>query len=208
MIQPDDAYAEQPVARAAEDDPPPPPGYQPPYRFIYPAGKLTLLSVGIAFVGTPALMLLTWWAQGSPDPLSVTLDGGDMLVVVLTIVLTVVVHELIHGAVMGGSGYRVSYGIFWQLGGFYTAAFKQFVTRDHTITIALAPLLVITPLGIVLLLLPVGLAVIVGLTALLINTTGAIGDIYLTWRLLRLPRTTLLYDVSIERMLIYEPDPA
>jgi hypothetical protein len=128
-----------------------------------------------------------------------------MLIIVLAIVLTFVVHELIHGMVMRVFGYRVSYGIFWHMGGFYTAAFQQFVTRDHNIIIALAPLLIITPLALVVMLLPVGFGVIVALMVVICNTAGAVGDMYLTWRLLRLPRATLLYDVNIQRMLIYEP---
>jgi hypothetical protein len=151
--------------------------------------------------------LLAWWAHGRPGPpLAWSIGGGDMLIIVLAIVLMFVVHELIHGMVMRVFGYQVSYGIGWHMGGFYTAAFQQFVTRDHAIIIALAPLLVITPLGlVVMLLLPVWFGVIVALMVVICNTAGAVGDMYLTWRLLWLPCATLLYDVSIQRMLIYEP---
>ena len=48
--------------------------------------------------------------------------------------------------------------------------------------------------------------VLLALASLMMNTGGAVGDLYLVWRLLRLPRETLLYDVDVKTMLIYMPD--
>jgi len=49
---------------------------------------------------------------------------------------------------------------------------------------------------------------IVALTAtfiLILNTAGSIADVYLLWRLLQLPDDTLLYDMDIQQMYLYEP---
>ena len=53
--------------------------------------------------------------------------------------------------------------------------------------------------------LPNTIIVWLALIALMMNTGGAVGDLYLVWRLLRLPRETLLYDVDVKTMLIYVP---
>jgi len=59
-----------------------------------------------------------------------------------------------------------------------------------------------------LLLIPNHYVAIFAVITLLINTTGAVGDLYVSWRLLRLPDQTLLYDVDPEQMLIFIPFPA
>ena len=46
----------------------------------------------------------------------------------------------------------------------------------------------------------------VAVTALMMNTAGAVGDMYLAWRLLRMPRATLLYDKDVKTMLVYRPE--
>lgn len=180
-----------------------PNGYQPPIRFQYPMLTLQLLSV----VGLAACVIgfgaIGTQAQGA------SLLPQNLIEIVLwigMIPLTLVVHELIHGIVYRLLGYRVSYGVSFQLGAAYAAAFGQFQKRGHNLISAVMPLLVITLIGVPLLTLPDSrVLAMCAFIMLLINTSGAVGDLYISYRLLHMPRETLLYDVSIDSMLIFYP---
>jgi hypothetical protein len=52
---------------------------------------------------------------------------------------------------------------------------------------------------------PVPIVALAAAFVLVLNTAGAIGDLYATWRLWRLPEGTLLYDVDIRHSYVYEP---
>ena len=41
---------------------------------------------------------------------------------------------------------------------------------------------------------------------LVVNTSGAVGDLSLAWRLLRMPPETLLYDVDARHSYIFYPE--
>jgi len=126
-------------------------------------------------------------------------------VVFLAVVITIGVHEWVHGLIYRILGYRVSYGLSWRMGAAYAAAFGQWQKRDHNLLAALAPLVVLTPLLIGLLATSNHLLNLAAFSALIFNTSGAVGDLYLTWRLLRLPKGALLYDIDPKTMLIYLP---
>jgi Putative zincin peptidase len=186
--------------------PSPPPGYLPAAHFRYPKLALQVAAIVVLLVTTPLLLILTGFLHGWSGGLTFVADLSDLGLVVLTILITVVVHELIHGLVYQLFGYRVTYGASLQLMAAYAGAFGQWQRRDHNIVVGLAPLLVLSVLLIPLLASSSPALVLVGFTALLFNTSGAVGDLYLAWRLLRLPRATLLYDVDPQTMLIFLPD--
>jgi hypothetical protein len=71
--------------------------------------------------------------------------------------------------------------------------------------VALAPLIALTAILVPMLAVSSRIVVLVGMSALLMNTAGAVGDVYLVWRLKRLPRPTSLYDVDEKTMLVYVP---
>jgi hypothetical protein len=127
--------------------------------------------------------------------------------VLVLIPATILIHEVIHGVTYQLLGYQVSYGLAPELGAAYAAAFGQFQKRIHNLIVAVMPLIVITLIGVPLL--SVSGNVFLGTCAfvvLIINTSGAVGDVYISWRLVQMPAGTLLYDVSVDKMLIYEPD--
>ncbi len=124
------------------------------------------------------------------------------MLVLAALPLTIVIHELLHGVVFGLLGYRVQYGLAPALGAAYAAAFGQWQTRGHNALAAAAPLFLLTALGIPLLTVP-GVVSNIAFVLLLINTSGAVGDVYILYRLARMPRGTLLYDIDIVTMLIY-----
>ncbi|MHB1354488.1 MAG: DUF3267 domain-containing protein [Anaerolineae bacterium] len=192
------------VTTHSSDAPPTPNGYRAPYGFGYPKLGMNLGAVALVLVFSPLLGALTWLLQGR-FPLSGSIGLGVVLRSLAVAVSTILVHELIHGLAYRILGYRVSYGVYWKLG-FYTAALRQFQKRDHIIISALAPLVLLSLLLLPMLAIRNTLIVEMAFIALLVNISGAFGDMYLTWRLSRVPRRTLAYDTDSSHSFIYEPE--
>ena len=157
-------------------------------------------------VTLPGLFWWTnWWHFAAAYRL-LDLSTLDAILMFLIVILTILAHEAIHGFVYARLGYKVTYGMSGQLGAAFAAAFQQFQTRNHNLLVALAPLFVLTPLGLLLLTSANLFIQRIGFTIALFNTGGAIGDLYLTYRLLRLPRQALLYDANEREMYILLPE--
>lgn len=195
-----------------------PDGYEDPHEFRY---SLPVLLVGILLLLFPSLFLfgnLLWYAQGplaleSLFGLETSGDGafefsvsmGLVLVFFASIGAVTVLHELVHGLVYRLLGYTVSYGVAPHLGAFYACAFHQFHTRRHDLLVGIAPLVVLDLLLAPLLFVPVPALAFSAFVALLFNTLGAVGDLYLLGHLLRMPAGTLLYDSDIRHSYVYYP---
>ena len=194
-------------AKAENPYPPPPPGYQPPEPFQYPTLWLQIGAVVILVISAFLLFIITIILQSlSKDGVSLLSSRNcDLVIVIFTIIGTLVVHELIHGAVYSLMGYRVRYGISPRHLAAYAGVFGQWQERDHNILAALATLVILTIIIFPLLAVPNQVIVLVAFTVLLVNTAGAVGDLYLSWRLLRMPRLTLGYDIDPQTMLTYKP---
>jgi hypothetical protein len=181
-----------------------------------------LLLFGMAVVVIPVSIALfgsvLWYAQGpealatvfqfeeTPTSVSFTIESSTVGVAILGAIFGVtVLHELVHGAVYGLRGYDVSYGIAPNVGAVYAAAFHQFQRRDDNLLVGIAPLVVLDLLLLPVLFVPVPLVAFGAFVALLINTVGAVGDIYLIARLLRMPAGTLLYDSNIRQSFVFVP---
>ena len=164
---------------------------------------LQIAAIGLVIGLLPLLFWLTWLLQGNVLRLEAGL--GEFGIIIGTIIITVLVHEWVHGVVYWLLGYQVTYGASLRLMAAYAAAFEQFQQRSHNLLVALAPLIVINGTLLPLLAIPQPLVTLTVFTALLFNSSGAVADLYLTWRLLRLPRATLLYDVDPKTMLIFLP---
>ncbi|WP_267643847.1 DUF3267 domain-containing protein [Haloarchaeobius amylolyticus] len=194
-----------------------PEGYGEPVRFDYP---LWLLVVLVLLLTPPAVLVGGWLlyhAQG-PDLLalfafeetetgfSFTVVSGSIAVAFLVAVAGVTVaHELVHGLVYRLRGYEVSYGVAPHVGAFYVAAFHQFQGRRDNLLVGIAPLVVLTPLLAGLVFVPSPLVAFGAFVALVVNTAGSAGDLYLVARLLRLPDGTLMYDSDVRSSFVYRP---
>ena len=194
----------------AQDDrfPQPPAGYRPAVLFQYPKLKLQVAALVVLVLLTPLLLALVWVLQRRPAERPFALVNGavDLLPVAVTVLATTTIHELVHGAAYRLLGYRVTFGMSRHLLAAYAAAFGQWQTRVHNLIVALAPLVALTGILLPLLTLKNRVVVLVAVTALMMNTAGAVGDMYLAWRLLRMPRATLLYDKDVKTMLVYRPE--
>lgn len=161
---------------------------------------------------------ILWQIQG-PDVFATVFDvtvtgdettvGLDLIGVVIPFIVAMivvsVVHELIHGAIMHYYGKDVTYGVNPAMGAFYTSAFGQFQASNELIPIAIAPLVVISLVGTPLLFVSIPIVAITVYLVLVINATGAVGDLYLIWRLQRMPAGTLMYDADLRHWYVYEP---
>ncbi|WP_435155643.1 DUF3267 domain-containing protein [Haladaptatus sp. DFWS20] len=187
-----------------------PAGYSRPTRFDYSSLLLAVLSTIMLVISAVEFGAILWYFQGKPEEISVGItitSGSDFLALFAGIgvfIGTLLVHEAIHGLVSRLLGYRVSYGFEPRIPALYTAAFGQFVTRRDNMLVGVAPLVVITLVGIPLLAGPMPVA-LAAYFALLVNTSGAVGDLYLLWRLWRLPPETMLYDTDIRHSYVFEP---
>jgi hypothetical protein len=190
--------------------PPAPPGYQPASRFEYPTVKLQVAALLVLAAITPILLLVAGvlHPQLARDSFARWNDGISLLIVIGTVIATAVVHELVHGVAYKLLGYKVTFGVSRRLLAAYAAAFGQWQKRNHNIIVALAPLVVLTGVFSPLLLTRSREVLLVAVATLMMNTAGATGDLYLTWRLMQMPKATLLHDVDIKTMLIYLPEDA
>lgn len=198
--------------------PPPPDGYRDPYRFEYSTIALFALSVPMGLLAFFGFGWLLWRLQGAAVFVSVftvtesaagttfALKVVAVLVpFVVALLVVVVVHELVHGAVMEFYGKEVTYGVNPTKGSFYTAAFGQFQDIEELLPVAIAPLVAVTLVTTPLLVVPVPIVAVVGFLVLAINVTGSVGDLYVIWRLRRLPEGTLMYDADLRHWYVFEP---
>lgn len=193
-------------------------GYHEPYPFRYSMIRLFLLTFPLALLSLTVFGRMYEQFHGMSMIAAVFepsyVNGSVTYVVDLTWIflllliasmITVIIHELVHGMIMWWYGKSVSFGVIPTKGVFYVASFGQYMTRRESILTALGPLIVITIGAIPLMAVVPPLYAIVVFFILVVNATGAVGDIYLVWRLLHLPKGTLLYDESRDTSYLYEP---
>ena len=200
------------------DPPPTPDGYDEPYLFDYSSIVLLLLSVPMFVLSSVGFGWVLWQIHGQDVFASVftisEIDGGtafalDVIGVgipfLAALIVVVVVHELIHGAVMQYYGYEVTYGVNPAMGAFYASAFGQFQPREQLFVIGLAPLVIITLVVTPLLAISLPIGALTAYFVLWMNATGAVGDLYVVWRLRNMPARTRMYDADLRHWYVFEP---
>ena len=198
--------------------PPTPDGYAEPYLFEYSALMLLFLAVPMFALSAGAFGWILLTIQGPEvfatvftvteleDGTAFALDViGAGVPFLIAFGVVAVVHELIHGAVMRYFGKEVTYGVNPAMGAFYTSAFGQFQARKELLPIGAAPLVVITLVATPLLAVPVPAVALTAYLVLVFNVTGAVGDLYVLWRLRRMPPKTLMYDADLRHWYVFEP---
>ncbi len=156
--------------------------------------SLLLLVIGGAFFGLLDVAAYSWQTHTS-----VSIQGGWGLLLWFVInivgyILILPIHELVHAAVFtlwGGKPYfgtKMPYAL-------YCGARQQLFRRNQYLVVGLAPLVVITLAGIIFTLVSPALASYT-IFAIVGNISGAAGDLWVAWRLLRLPRSILVEDTE------------
>lgn len=122
---------------------------------------------------------------------SVTLSDV-LLGAFIALVLVPVLHEAVHGIAAMLTGNRPSYGIG---PGFAYTTFPDPAGKRAYLTIGLAPLVVLSVVG-----LPLAAAWDRGaglvLFFLVVNAAGAVGDLWMSWRIALQPRDALFVDLA------------
>lgn len=157
-------------------------------------GTLLIPLWAIALVATVA-------ALGGPSSYETTFTFSTLVLFVVVTAAVIVVHEIIHGLAAALLGVRPSFGIG---PGFAYTTFLEPMKKSSYLIVGLAPLIVIT-------LAAVGAAVvwpsIAGWMIVVgtINASGAIGDLWMTARILRTPRRAMFYDLA-DGFAVFAPE--
>ena len=163
-----------------------------PYTFEMRAGLAgvwTMLSL-VLFVAAAASVGLLYSQPGhAPD-----LNGPGLLLWLLAFLAVLPLHELVHAALMRLFGGRPRFGAGIKTGMpyLYVADPGRRFSRDQFVAIGMAPLLVIDLTALALLLLVPAWSW--PGPALVTNTSGAIGDLWMVGVLLRFPRSAIVED--------------
>ena len=120
---------------------------------------------------------------------------GEMGLAIVGIVLTLILHELTHGLVMQMFGAKPKYGIIWKGLMLYATSPGYAYHRNNYVVIALAPFVFISVLVVL------GMCVLQGtawveLLAICrgVNASGAVGDKWITFSVLRYAATAYIMD--------------
>ena len=122
-------------------------------------------------------------------------SGGTILSSVALFIGTVVLHELIHGVFMSIYGGKPSYGagIAHFILPYFYATTKTLFPRNQFIVTAIAPLVVISLVGITIMAAFPSLVQWIFIP-FIVNASGAVGDLWMTRNVLRYPKHVLLED--------------
>jgi hypothetical protein len=151
-----------------------------------------------------------WWVFytvmvgliGGPYLSEFTVTFSDFLLgIVIALVIVPVLHEAVHGIAAMLFGIRPSYGIG---PGFAYTTFPDPVGKRPYLAIGLAPLIVLSTLGI-----PLAAVWEAGTGAviffLIVNASGAIGDLWMSWRIVLQPADARFVDLA-DGFAVYVPE--
>jgi hypothetical protein len=149
-------------------------------------GTLTLFAFGFFFTS-----LYTLFAGN----VGFNFTSGTITISIILFIGTMVLHELIHGAFISKYGGKPSYGagIAYFILPYFYATTKTIFPRNQFIVIAIAPLVVISLAGIGIMAAFPSIAHWMFIP-LVINASGAVGDLWVTRNVLRYPKHVLLED--------------
>lgn len=115
---------------------------------------------------------------------------------------TIIFHELIHVTAFKLLKYKVSFGLILPMVA-YTIAKNQLIKKIDYLVVAMAPLVIINSICTPLLFLKIPAISNLLVWILIVNTSGAAGDLWLGWVIKKSPKDTLFYDASPSQNYIY-----
>ena len=183
-----------------------PPTYREVLHLVVTEGKLllwlNLLSLVPLVVGL--IGLTAWWRlvvmwRGLHPGAEVSWLIGS-----LGALLVLGLHEVVHAVVVALVGHRPIFGAKLDKGVIYVTTEQGLFRRDEFIAVALAPIVVLSAAALALIYaLPDPVGYWIGIAAL-INAGGAIGDLWMTWAVLRYPRGAIVKDEA-DGIRVYMP---
>ncbi len=172
--------------------PPDLPGYVQLHREQLGMGPLTI----VGFVLIPV-----WWfifvmlvsLAGGPSSSSFDINLLTLAVgVFIALVLVPLLHEAVHGIAGMLVGATPSYGIG---PGFAYTTFPEALRKWQYLTVGIAPLIVLSILSVLVAAVWESVANAAIFFAV-INAAGAIGDLWMSWKILRAPNDALFFDLA------------
>lgn len=181
-------------------DAPDVPGFTPIAHERVPIMPLSLAGVVLvplwAYLFVGAIMLLGGRSsyQATLTPLRVVLGA------VIALAAVPVAHEALHGLAARALGARPAFGIG---AGFAYTTFREPLARWPYLAVGLAPLVVMSAAAIAL---GAAWSTAAGwlVFAAVANAAGAIGDLWMAWRIVRRPRNALFIDLA-DGFAVLEP---
>ncbi|MCZ7540925.1 MAG: DUF3267 domain-containing protein [Anaerolineae bacterium] len=183
-----------------------PPGYREAYaarvsqrRAWPPLLALTLaallISGGVLFGA-----LAAYHAVGAPLVIGALPDSVPRLLGYALVLGVLPLHEWVHGRMIGHYGHSPRYGLKWYA--LYTTADSAYFRRDEYLRVLLAPLVIITLGGVIVLpFVPWELASWIAL-AVVVNASGAGGDLWMAIIARRYDAAALIRDEA-DGMRVY-----
>lgn len=160
--------------------------------------NLTIASLVLFFIFGILFMVLASVlspASARSGNIIITLPTLLVAIVVVTaiVLLIMVIHELIHGLFFWiFTRSKPKYGFKGLYA--YAAAPEWYIPRNQFLVIGLAPLIILTLLGLVLFRFLPPLGIFIDVFGMTLNAAGAVGDIFIVALLLRKPASYLFRD--------------
>ena len=167
-------------------------------------GVVVLLAAGALFIQLGYAL-----RPDDMDAMLLNLSGGGnfvpgLLALLAVLVVMVVVHEAIHGFFFWlYTRARPAFGV--GAGYAYAAAPGWYLPRNQYLLVGISPLLVITLVGALLLAVVPAALLLPVLALMIVNASGAVGDLAVVAWLLTLPRKTLASDDG-DAVTVYVPE--
>lgn len=147
------------------------------------------MAVAAAQPGRPAGPEIAWWLS------------------LLLALLVLPLHEVVHGAAILAVGHRPRFGAKLDKGILYATADQALFTRNQYLLVALAPAVVLSLAGALALpLAPTGWWWTIGL-AVILNASGAVGDLWAAFQIMRHPASALIRDTE-DGFIVYLRQPS
>lgn len=153
-----------------------------------------LIGGGLFFVGLD-MVTYFWQRQHWMAPLSLSGVVLWFLINLFAYVCILCLHEAIHGLFFAFWGGQPHFGAKLPLA-LYCGARQQLFRRNHYLSVGLAPVIVLTLVGIACTLLAPGLSSYL-LLAFVGNVSGAAGDVIVAQRIMRFSSQTLVEDTEV-----------
>ncbi len=165
---------------------------------------LLLTIVAVLICGALSFTLLAAYeASGAPLAIVDVPEGAASLVGMALLLGVLPLHEWVHGQVIRRCGHRPRYGVTWYA--LFTTAENAYFRRDEYLRVLLAPLWAITLVGLALLWwTSVEMSQWIAL-AVLVNASGAGGDLWMAWVVRRFGPEALVRDEK-DGMRIFMPE--
>ena len=184
-------------------------------NYLY-AGKLDASDrstiIRLNFIGLALILPFGWLflqitralrPEASSENLFSVLDQISLLGLIATLIGALVLHELVHGLFFWlFTRERPVFGFYLTVA--YAAAPDWYLPRNQFLATGLAPFVLVTVAGLILLPVVAYQVVPFLIVALTFNAAGSVGDLLVAGRLLGAPRTTFVHDTG-PKMAFYQP---